>query len=166
MKSYPTLFGNLVVFASDGKLMLCDWEKSPLFPLHKAQLNSFTEDLITENKAIHLLDCYFKERITDLLPLSFKQNLAIDPIGTDFRKAIWNLLLKIPYGQTASYSDIARKMHSHPRAVANAIAHNPVSIFIPCHRVIGKNGSLTGYAGGMDAKRFLLDHEHLSEKLL
>jgi len=86
--------------------------------------------------------------------------------GTDFRKSVWNILLKIPYGRTMSYGQIAEliaegkgiaKMSA--QAVGGAVGHNPVSIIVPCHRVIGSDGSLTGYAGGLDKKKWLLTHE-------
>ena len=92
--------------------------------------------------------------------------LPLRPEGTDFRRLVWGLLLEIPYGETASYSDIAKKaaaMMNRPvmsaRAVGGAVGHNPISIIIPCHRVIGKDGSLTGFGLGakmLDKKAFLL----------
>ncbi|MBR5109675.1 MAG: methylated-DNA--[Clostridia bacterium] len=83
--------------------------------------------------------------------------------GTAFRKAVWSALLGIPYGRTATYGDIARQLGLSPmyaRAVGSAAGHNPLSIIIPCHRVVGADGSLTGYAGGLDRKIKLLALEH------
>lgn len=85
-------------------------------------------------------------------------DLELDFAGTDFQKQVWNELLKIPYGETRSYSEIARalKNPSAVRAVGAANGRNPISIIAPCHRVIGASGKLTGFAGGLDAKEFLL----------
>jgi len=89
--------------------------------------------------------------------------------GTSFRKRVWEELCKIPYGETASYRDIAERIGNPKavRAVGGANHNNPISIIVPCHRVIGTNGSLTGYGGGMEAKRWLLDLEtkHVCKKL-
>ena len=81
--------------------------------------------------------------------------------GTAFQRSVWAALCEIPYGATASYAEIAEKVGNSAacRAVGSANHRNPIPIFIPCHRVIGKDGSLTGYAGGMDMKNFLLDLE-------
>lgn len=78
------------------------------------------------------------------------------PRGTDFQRRVWDALRHIPYGRVMTYGDIAAKLHSAPRAVGGAIGRNPISIIIPCHRVIGTNGALTGYAGGLTAKEALL----------
>lgn len=87
--------------------------------------------------------------------------LPLKPPGTPFQEKVWQALLTIPYGETRTYQDIALLAGSPKavRAVGSANHHNPISIFIPCHRVIGKNGSLTGYGGGLPAKRFLLELE-------
>lgn len=95
---------------------------------------------------------------------TFDVNLA--PEGTKFREEIWQILKGIPYGQTVTYGEISRvlcekrgKNSMSAQAVGGAVGHNPISILIPCHRVIGSDGSLTGYAGGMDKKEALLKHE-------
>ncbi len=88
-------------------------------------------------------------------------DLPLDPQGTEFQLSVWSALRKIPFGVTSSYGKQAR-MIDKPRAVravASANARNPISIVVPCHRVIGANGSLTGFAGGLDAKSWLLEHE-------
>lgn len=88
-------------------------------------------------------------------------NVALDQQGTDFQTSVWDCLLKIPFGETASYQDIA-KMIDNPkavRAVGAANGKNPIAIIVPCHRIIGSNGTLTGYAGGLDRKYWLLKHE-------
>jgi len=88
-------------------------------------------------------------------------DIKLDMLGTEFQKRVWRALTKIPYGKTASYLDIAKKIGKPPasRAVGMANGRNPISIIVPCHRVIGANGSLTGYAGGVEAKQLLLDLE-------
>ena len=106
------------------------------------------------------LDRYFsgQKPCPDELPLA--------PEGTEFQKLIWGLLCEIPYGTVTTYGDLAKKAAARMgrdtmsgQAVGGALAHNPVSIIIPCHRVVGSGGSLTGYAGGLDRKIWLLDHE-------
>ena len=90
-----------------------------------------------------------------------KFNLAIAPQGTQFQQLVWQDLIRIPYGKTASYGEIARRVGrpKASRAVGMANHHNPLPIIIPCHRVIGADGSLTGFGGGLDVKKFLLDLE-------
>ena len=93
------------------------------------------------------------------------ERLRLRMIGSDFRCAVWKLLLQIPYGSTMTYGEIAsaisreRGTRVSAQAVGGAVGHNPISVVIPCHRVVGANGSLTGYAGGLDRKRWLLQHE-------
>jgi methylated-DNA-[protein]-cysteine S-methyltransferase len=92
--------------------------------------------------------------------------LPLAPIGGEFRQEVWSILCEIPYGEVVAYGDIAKKMAAKmskksmsSQAVGGAVGHNPISIVIPCHRVVGANGSLTGYAGGIDIKIKLLEHE-------
>lgn len=100
------------------------------------------------------LDAYFAG---DLLAF----DLDLDLIGTEFQRKVWQALLTIPYGETRTYGEIAREIGSAgaSRAVGLANGHNPIGIIVPCHRVIGANGSLTGYGGGLERKRQLLDME-------
>lgn len=88
-------------------------------------------------------------------------NLKLNPQGTEFQKKVWQALLKIPFGRTASYMDLSKELGDPLaiRAVAAANGKNPLWILIPCHRVIGSDGSLTGYAGGLWRKKWLLEHE-------
>jgi methylated-DNA-[protein]-cysteine S-methyltransferase len=92
-----------------------------------------------------------------------KLDFKLNPQGTVFQKRVWKLLLKIPYGKTSTYGTIAKALAAEKstsaRAVGGAVGHNPISIIIPCHRVIAGTGSLTGYAGGIDKKRALLQLE-------
>jgi len=108
------------------------------------------------------LDAYFRG---ENLPVAF----PLSPKGTPFQKMVWDLLLAIPYGQTRSYGDIAREMalltgkeKMSAQAVGQAVGRNPISILIPCHRVVGVKGQLTGYASGLDKKIWLLKHEGVS----
>lgn len=105
------------------------------------------------------LDIYFGGNEPNFTP-------PLHPIGTDFRREVWDILLKIPYGKTVTYGDIARELAGKKgtakmsaQAVGGAVGHNEISIIIPCHRVVGTNGSLTGYAGGIDKKVGLLTLE-------
>lgn len=88
-------------------------------------------------------------------------DLPLDPSGTAFQQRVWEALRSIPYGHTQSYLDIARKLQDEKsvRAVGSANGKNPIAVVVPCHRVIGSNGSLVGYAGGIERKRWLLDWE-------
>ncbi|WP_298340570.1 methylated-DNA--[protein]-cysteine S-methyltransferase [uncultured Algibacter sp.] len=121
-------------------------------------LNS--EEKITDIIPIELEDCVIQ--LHEYFEGSRKQfDLKLNPSGTDFQKKIWKLLEVIPYGKTTSYLDLS-KQHGDVkaiRAVANANGKNPLWIIVPCHRVIGSDGSLTGYAGGLHRKKWLLEHE-------
>ena len=106
------------------------------------------------------LDIYFSGREPDFLP-------PLHPIGSAFRQSVWEILLQIPYGKTMTYGEIARRLaekqglsQMSSQAVGGAVGHNEISIIIPCHRVVGTNGSLTGYAGGIGKKVKLLELEH------
>lgn len=103
-------------------------------------------------KASAWLDSYFAGVRPDFLP-------PLAPKGTPFQQAVWKELLAIPYGELMTYGEIAKKLSSAARAVGGAVGHNPVSILIPCHRVVGGDGSLTGYAGGLERKIQLLTLE-------
>ena len=104
------------------------------------------------------LDVYFSGRKPDFMP-------ALAPHGTAFQQSVWEILRTIPYGQTVTYGAIARRIEQNTgcrmsaQAVGGAVGRNPISILIPCHRVVGTNGSLTGYAGGIDKKERLLQWE-------
>ena len=106
------------------------------------------------------LDLYFAGKEPDF-------DLPLNPTGTDFQKSVWSILCTIPYGKTMTYGEIARKLaekqglsQMSAQAVGGAVGHNEISIIIPCHRVVGTNGSLTGYAGGIGKKVKLLELEH------
>ena len=121
-------------------------------------LNS--EEKITDIIPVELEDCVFQlQEYFDGKRKAF--DIKLNPEGTDFQKKVWNQLLEIPYGKTLSYLDLSKRLGDIKaiRAVANANGKNPIWIIIPCHRVIGSDGSLTGYAGGLNRKQWLLEHE-------
>ena len=95
------------------------------------------------------LDIYFSGAEPGFMP-------RLDLRGTPFRQVVWKDLLAIPYGETVSYGELARRVGTSPRAIGGAVGHNPVSIIVPCHRVIGADACLTGYAGGLELKARLL----------
>ncbi len=105
-------------------------------------------------KCINQLDEYFKGERKEF-------SFGINPAGTEFQGKVWNLLIKIPYGKTISYLELSKQFGNEKaiRAIASANGKNPIPIIIPCHRVIGNDGSLTGYAGGLLKKQWLLEHE-------
>ena len=159
-KRYESPCGTLLLGSFNDKLCLCDWQvekhRDHMDKRLKRVLQADFEDSSSAviEKAIVLLDEFFagKRKKFDL-PLLF--------VGTNFQKKVWNELLKIPYGKTVSYGEMASRigMPRAVRAVANANGANAISIFVPCHRVIGSDGSLTGYGGGLAAKKKLLDLE-------
>lgn len=105
-------------------------------------------------EAVEQLRAYFAGELTEF-------DLDLELVGTDFQRRVWAALLTVPYGETRSYGQIAKQLGvpQASRAVGLANGRNPISIIVPCHRVIGSNGSLTGYGGGIDRKRALLDLE-------
>ena len=153
----PTPAGELTLGAYDGKLCLCDWTDRPTPGIIRKRLQqrlgaTFQEELTdTIRCAIRQLEAYFAGEL-----ISFSVPLL--PVGTEFQRNVWNILEAIPYGQTITYRQLAEAVGNPAavRAVANANRLNAISIFIPCHRVIGSGGALTGYAGGIAAKEVLL----------
>ncbi|HEX9518162.1 MAG TPA: methylated-DNA--[protein]-cysteine S-methyltransferase [Streptosporangiaceae bacterium] len=144
--------GPLTLIAQDGRLAGVHMEITRYEP----DLGALGAAVASESypvlaAAASQLDAYFRGELT-----SFDLPLALD--GTQFQRCVWAALQSIPYGQTISYGDLARRIGqpSASRAVGLANGRNPVAIVVPCHRVIGADGSLTGYGGGMDRKRFLL----------
>ncbi|GAA4235597.1 methylated-DNA--[protein]-cysteine S-methyltransferase [Postechiella marina] len=119
-----------------------------------------------------------QEQLTDIIPVELEDcviqlneyfegsrnqfNLKLNPQGTSFQKKVWKALEAIPYNKTISYLELSKQLGDVKaiRAVANANGKNPIWIIVPCHRVIGSNGSLTGYAGGLHRKKWLLEHEN------
>jgi methylated-DNA-[protein]-cysteine S-methyltransferase len=153
---FTTMFspvGELTLVASDVGLTAILWENDEP---DRVRLGAMAKDddhpILTE--AAQQLRAYFAGTLTRFtVPLDFQ--------GTDFQKSVWAALLTIPFGETRSYGEIARQIGrpSASRAVGAANGRNPISIIAPCHRVIGSNGALTGFAGGLEAKAFLLGIE-------
>lgn len=162
-KRYESPCGVLLLGSFGDKLCLCDWQvekhRNHVDRRLKRVLNAEFEEGTSEviEKAAEQLDEFFAGQRREFdVPMLF--------VGTDFQKTVWNELLKIPFGSTISYGEMARRigMPKAVRAVANANGANSMSIFAPCHRVIGSDHSLTGYGGGLDIKRALLELEFRS----
>lgn len=165
VQHYTSPAGELLLGSIDGRLCMCDWAESIHGDAAGKRLQRLLHADFKEKKsavtemAARQLDEYFAGiRHSFELPLLFA--------GTDFQKKVWNELLNIPYGETASYAAIAERtgMPKAVRAVANANGANALSIIVPCHRVIGSNSTLTGYGGGLPAKKFLLELEHKKDR--
>ncbi len=142
--------GQLTLAGRDGRLMhlrMVDQTYEPSREGWLADDGAFAD-------AVEQLQAYFAGELTEF-------DLRLDMVGTAFQKKVWAALLTIPYGETRSYGEIARQIGAPGafRAVGLANGHNPIGIIVPCHRVIGANGSLTGYGGGLDRKRTLLEME-------
>lgn len=143
VKSLSSPIGNIVI-KSNGRaitnIFLGEYEKE-------------NPDRLTE-KAVTELSQYFDGTLT-------RFSFPIELNGTDFQKRVWKILTEIPYGKTLSYGDVAERLGGkrYSRAVGGAVNKNPVLIAVPCHRVIGADGSLTGFACGLEVKKYLLDFE-------
>ncbi len=142
-----------------GKLLLTgeDELESLHFPIGKTRIEPKDEWINDEKNFKEVfcqLEAYFKGELKQF-------DLELKPMGTTFQTKVWQQLQKIPYGETISYGELARKIENPnaSRAVGMANGKNPISIIIPCHRVIGKDGSLTGFGGGIDVKKDLLNLE-------
>lgn len=149
-----TPWGPFLMAADSRGLRVVDYQQGPKPRIADPSWQQDPERLA---RAGNLLLLYLKgERPSIVIPLC--------PQGTLFQEKVWNHLMTIPYGRTVSYQDVAQALGNpqSTRAVASAIGRNPIQIFIPCHRIIGKDGSLRGYAGGLALKQRLLDHEHNS----
>ena len=144
--------GSLFLVATSQSLQGIFWERqnAPMAPSLKAS----SEEARILSLAIKQLERYFDGKLKQF-------DLPLDPIGTPFQRKVWAELRKIPYGETRSYRDIARALQNEKavRAVGTANGRNPLSIIVPCHRVIASNGSLAGYAGGLERKAKLLELE-------
>ena len=160
LQDYQSPCGELVLASVGDELCLCDWTDNPCAERNICRLvSSLNAELKIEtshvsNETRRQLEEYFAgNRKAFSIPLH--------PVGTDFQLKVWKALLNIPYGATRSYKQIATSIGRPEavRAVAGAIGANGINILIPCHRVIGSNRSLTGYAGGLEAKRMLLQME-------
>lgn len=159
--------GQIVLGAIGEALCLSDWSDMPCAKRNMLRLQ-------------RMLDVDFIEADTEILSMAKMQlneyfdgkrqdfDIPLLTVGTSFQKRVWQALLDIPYGETLSYMQIAQNVNNPKgvRAVAQAIGANGISIFVPCHRVIGSNNTLTGFAGGLEAKRALLQLEYSNTTLL
>lgn len=165
LQHYDSPCGRLVLASFADRLCLCDWSDNPFAERNRRRIEKYlkatskteTTSVLEETK--RQLNEYFAGKRK-----AFDIQLCL--VGTDFQHKVWNALRSIPYGSTKSYKDIAQCIGKPKavRAVAGAIGANAISILIPCHRVIGSNHSLTGYAGGLEAKRGLLGMETQERK--
>jgi len=142
-----------ILLASDGEALTGLWFEGQKYYAEGLSPEHAEKPLPVFEACERWLELYFNGQAPDFTP-------ALAPRGTAFQKRVWDILLTIPYGQTLSYGDIAEKLGgTSARAVGSAVGRNPISLVIPCHRVLGADGSLTGYAGGIDRKRRLLELE-------
>ncbi len=157
MKYYYTQMkspvGNITLVADKGNLCAI------YFPNQKPDKNKFPllerkDNSRVLKSAVKQLGAYFSGKAQMF-------DVPLKPVGTDFQEGVWKALRSIKYGKTVSYGDIAKKIGNPKavRAVGSAIGKNPLSIIVPCHRVIGSNGQLTGFAGGLKTKEYLLNLE-------
>jgi len=157
---YSTPYGQLILGSYDEKLCLCDWHDRKARATIDHRLAKIFNTTFKRKKSATTERC--KTQLDEYFSLKRKQfDIPIALAGTDFQKLVWNGLLNIPFGDTYSYLQLANKLNvqSAVRAVANANGANAISIIIPCHRIIGSNGNLTGYAGGLQTKEKLLSLE-------
>ena len=159
---YASPLGTIFLAADNGALAGLWLEGQKYFAATLDEAAVERDDLPVFRQAAAWLDAYFaKQPLPDLPPLA--------PKGSDFRQVVWRLLLEIPYGQVTTYGALAqilrdRGISAAAQAVGGAVGHNDISLIIPCHRVVGASGSLTGYAGGVDKKIKLLELERADMK--
>lgn len=154
--------GELVLGSVDGRLCLCDWTQSRRHAANMRRIATHINAELEEGEnpiirdAISQLNEYFAgQRSTFTIPIQY--------CGTEFQQRVWQELMNIPHGETISYAEAAVRIGNPKavRAVASAIGSNLISIFVPCHRVVGSNNALTGYVAGLGAKQFLLTLEKM-----
>lgn len=152
----PSPVGKITI-VSDGNAIIglgIEGQKHFLYKIHKPLVKN--EDLPLFSLCKNWLTAYFAGKNPGL------EGIPLKPQGSFFQKKVWQALLAIPYGKTVTYGDIARAVGCQSaQAVGGAVGKNPIAILIPCHRVVGKDGSLTGYAAGIDKKRILLELESI-----
>lgn len=155
---YDAPYGRYVMAAEDGALTGLWLEGQKYFPSDLPEPSGEEAEIFA--RARRWLDAYFAGRQPEV------SALPIAPRGSAFAQSVWQLLLEIPYGQTVTYGQLAKRLAEQrgltrmsAQAVGGAVGHNPISVIIPCHRVLGAKKRLTGYAGGLDVKTFLLKLE-------
>lgn len=155
------LIGTVTLASEDGFLVGCWFEKGRYFGYGVKEEMVPVEGDETLELACCWLERYFAGEHPD------PHELSLRPHGTPFQRSVWQALLKIPYGSTATYGDVAKMVgetsgkRASARAVGGAVGHNPISIIVPCHRVVGASGSLTGFGGGIATKVKLLELEQV-----
>ncbi|WP_295603635.1 methylated-DNA--[protein]-cysteine S-methyltransferase [uncultured Methanobrevibacter sp.] len=154
LTNYSSPIGDMAIISDGQSINRVSFLNQKYFKPSLVDEISSEDDLEIFAKAKAYLDDYFKG-------LNPEIDFKLNPHGTDFRLKVWKLLLEIPYGETVTYGQIAQKISPTmaAQAVGGAVGANPIAIMIPCHRVIGKNGDLTGYAAGLDKKIELLKIE-------
>ena len=157
---YDSPIGKLLLSAGENALTGVWFEGQKYFPEHLCASAVRDDAHPVLSRARDWLDRYFAHEQPD------PRELKLAPRGSEFRHQVWELLLQIPYGQVTTYGALAKELAEQrglsslsAQAVGGAVGHNPISIIVPCHRVVGADGSLTGYAGGMDKKLLLLTLE-------
>ncbi len=157
---YQSPVGLFTLGCRDGRLTAVWWENQEYFKGVPPEESSEKDDLPIFTKTKQWFDRYFAGKKPDIAAL------PLAPEGGAFRREVWNILCEIPYGETTTYGAIARqiaqkmgKQRMSSQAVGGAVGHNPISVIIPCHRVVGADGNLTGYAAGLERKVALLAHE-------
>ena len=158
---YPSPLGEMSLVANESGLVGVWFLQQKYFEhgLEEGNLLLEKNDVLKETEL--LLEHYFSGDCPDF------SSLLLASVGTNFQQQVWAYLQTIPYGETVTYGQIAKKLGNRSaQAVGGAVGRNPFSIIVPCHRVLGSQGQLTGYAGGLDKKRWLLEHEgiELNEK--
>lgn len=160
---YNSPLSDILLASKDNKLigLWIEGQKYFLSSIKEEIQENSNDEVLLATKS--WLDRYFNGQKPNI------DELNLSPIGSDFRQAVWKILCKIPYGETITYNDIAKEIARQRKikkmsaqAIGGAVGHNPISIIIPCHRVVGTNGNLTGYAGGIEKKIWLLRHEHVN----
>ena len=146
-----------ITLASDGEALTGLWFDGQKYFADTLDAEHEEQPLPVFDEAVRWLDLYFGGEVPDFTP-------KLSPRGSAFRRRVWDALLAIPYGHTTTYGEIAKKLGcKSAQAVGGAVGRNPVSLLIPCHRVLGADGSLTGYAGGVDKKHSLLALEQTAK---
>lgn len=158
IQKYNSPFGKMLMFSDGDALTGLVFDGQKYFK-NKEVSDYVNEDLQVFKEVKEWLNIYFDGKKPDFIP-------PISLNGSVFRKEVWEILMTIPYGQVCTYGEIAKKLAAKrgiarmaAQAVGGAVGHNPIAIIVPCHRVIGTNGSLIGYAGGLDKKEALLKLE-------
>jgi methylated-DNA-[protein]-cysteine S-methyltransferase len=161
ISEFKSPYGDLILGSYEFMLCLCDWKwRKMRYSIDSRLRNGLdaefveSEDEIIKMTKIQLNEYFAKQREVFDIPLLF--------VGSDFQKKVWEELLMVPYGETETYSGLSARIGKPDavRAVASANGANAISIIVPCHRIIGSNGDLTGYAGGIRVKKKLLELEH------